>query len=40
MNGPEDYRCQHCLNLVLYRRDHKPDCIHYVEPRVEWDRLN
>lgn len=24
-----DYRCRECKNLVLYRIDHKPECIHY-----------
>ena len=29
MTGPEDYRCQHCGNLVLYRIDHKDECRHH-----------
>jgi hypothetical protein len=28
---PDDnpYRCRECLNLALYRIDHKPTCIYY-----------
>lgn len=34
-NSPEDYRCRHCQNLVLFRTDHKPDCRFY-EPPFHW----
>lgn len=34
MTAPEDYRCRHCGNLVLYRIDHKPTCRHH--PTQQW----
>lgn len=38
-----DYACHTCGNQVLYRVDHKPDCVYYVAPLVWHDpraRLN
>lgn len=26
---PNDYRCRECKELVLYRSDHKHDCMYY-----------
>ncbi len=40
MTLPEDWTCKHCGNMVLYRIDHKPTCIHYPHPHTEPRGLN
>jgi len=40
MTQPEDWTCRHCGNIVLYRIDHKPTCIHYPHPHTERRGLN
>lgn len=40
MTQPEDWTCRHCGNMVLYRIDHKPTCIHYPHPHTERRGLN
>ncbi|AYN58282.1 hypothetical protein PBI_KEPLER_55 [Arthrobacter phage Kepler] len=35
--GPEDYRCQHCQELVLYRTDHADWCRHYPKDVRRWN---
>lgn len=36
---PSDYQCRECGNLVLYRSDHKADCVHHPDYEAEVHQL-